>query len=268
MSAIVARRSAPTDHSGFRERAPKGPQRDAVDLRVIESLTSSMPRKAAARGSGSPWSTRYQRSATRHGAQTAQPFCRWLGFALVAWFAVPTRQSFTMAGGDPDERAAAAGLTSVARNGAAAVAPAFAGAALAAPVVPLGLPFLIAGGLDRIRPDDPGRLPQRAPAGGDHAAWHRGDVTRVEHMPEPAKDRDRPGARCTRNGLDTGRPSCIKPPMPDEAPRGTSARYDSSRLQSDVDILPHPAPAQRPPSTTRISPVTQEASSDARYRTA
>ena len=58
---------------------------------------------------------------------------------------MPTRQSYTMAVVDPDERAAAAGLTSVARNAAAAVAPAFAGASLATPA--LDLPFLVAGGL-------------------------------------------------------------------------------------------------------------------------
>jgi hypothetical protein len=46
---------------------------------------------------------------------------------------------------DPDERAAAAGLTSVARSAVAAVAPAFAGASLTTPA--LGLPFLIAGRL-------------------------------------------------------------------------------------------------------------------------
>jgi len=45
----------------------------------------------------------------------------------------------------PEERAAAAGLLAVARNAAAAVAPAFAGVTLAAPA--LGLPFLIGGGL-------------------------------------------------------------------------------------------------------------------------
>jgi hypothetical protein len=45
----------------------------------------------------------------------------------------------------PDERAAAAGLLAVARNAAAAAAPALAGATLAAPA--LGLPFLVAGGL-------------------------------------------------------------------------------------------------------------------------
>jgi MFS family permease len=58
---------------------------------------------------------------------------------------VPTRQSYTMAVVDPDERSAAAGLTAVARNAAAAVAPAFAGATLAVPA--LGLPFLVAGAL-------------------------------------------------------------------------------------------------------------------------
>jgi MFS family permease len=58
---------------------------------------------------------------------------------------VPTRQSYTMAVIDPDERSAAAGITSVTRNLAASFSPAFAGATLAAPA--LGLPFLIAGGL-------------------------------------------------------------------------------------------------------------------------
>jgi MFS family permease len=64
---------------------------------------------------------------------------------LLSQLDVPTRQSYTMAVVDPAERAAAAGLMAVARNGAAAVAPAFAGAALVVPA--LGLPFLVAGGL-------------------------------------------------------------------------------------------------------------------------
>jgi MFS family permease len=58
---------------------------------------------------------------------------------------VPTRQSYTMAVVDPDERAASAGVLSVARNAGAAVAPVFTGALLAAPG--LGLSFLAAGGL-------------------------------------------------------------------------------------------------------------------------
>jgi MFS family permease len=58
---------------------------------------------------------------------------------------VPTRQSYTMAVVDADERAAAAGVLSVARNAGAAIAPLFTGAILAVPA--LGLPFLLAGGL-------------------------------------------------------------------------------------------------------------------------
>jgi MFS family permease len=64
---------------------------------------------------------------------------------LLSQLDVPTRQSYTMAIVAPEERAAVAGLTSVARNAAAAVAPAFAGLTLAVPA--LGVPFLVAGGL-------------------------------------------------------------------------------------------------------------------------
>ena len=46
---------------------------------------------------------------------------------------------------DGDERAAAAGMLSVARNTGAALAPLFTGAILASPA--MGLPFLLAGGL-------------------------------------------------------------------------------------------------------------------------
>jgi hypothetical protein len=67
---------------------------------------------------------------------------------LLSQLDVPTRQSYTMAVVDPDERAAAAGLSSVARNSALAIAPAFAGATLAVPA--LGLPFLVAGSLKSI----------------------------------------------------------------------------------------------------------------------
>jgi len=59
---------------------------------------------------------------------------------------VPTRQSYTMAVVDPDERSAAAGVTGIARSLGAAVSP-----SLATPLLqsmPLaGLPFVIAGGL-------------------------------------------------------------------------------------------------------------------------
>ncbi len=58
---------------------------------------------------------------------------------------VPTRQSYTMAVVDPDERTATAGLTNVARSTASAFAPAVTGWAFS--VAALGLPFFIAGGL-------------------------------------------------------------------------------------------------------------------------
>ena len=64
---------------------------------------------------------------------------------LLSQLDVPTRQSYTMAVVDAGERAASAGILSVARNGGAALAPLFTGAVLAVPS--LGLPFLLAGGL-------------------------------------------------------------------------------------------------------------------------
>jgi MFS family permease len=58
---------------------------------------------------------------------------------------VPTRQSYTMAVVDPDERTAAAGLTNLARNAASAVAPTVTGWAFATGA--LAAPFFIAGGI-------------------------------------------------------------------------------------------------------------------------
>ena len=58
---------------------------------------------------------------------------------------VPTRQSYTMAVVDPDERTATAGITNVARTTTAAISPALAGMAFSAGA--LGLPFLLAGAL-------------------------------------------------------------------------------------------------------------------------
>jgi MFS family permease len=64
---------------------------------------------------------------------------------LLSQLDVPTRQSYTMAIVEPEERAAAAGILSVSRNGGAALAPLFTGAILTNPVY--GWPFLLAGGL-------------------------------------------------------------------------------------------------------------------------
>ena len=54
---------------------------------------------------------------------------------------VPTRQSYTMAVVDPDERTATAGITNVARTTSSAISPTFAGMAFSAAA--LGAPFFI-----------------------------------------------------------------------------------------------------------------------------
>jgi MFS family permease len=59
---------------------------------------------------------------------------------------VPTRQSYIMAVVNPDERSAAAGITSVARTIGAALSPLFVGFMFARPAL-INLPFFIAGAL-------------------------------------------------------------------------------------------------------------------------
>ena len=59
---------------------------------------------------------------------------------------VPTRQSYTMAVVDPDERSAAAGVTGIARSTGAALSANLAGPLIAVPSL-AALPFFIAGGL-------------------------------------------------------------------------------------------------------------------------
>ena len=59
---------------------------------------------------------------------------------------VPTRQSYTMAVVDPDERSAASGVTGVARTTGAALSPVIAGPLLANPAL-LNWPFFLAGGI-------------------------------------------------------------------------------------------------------------------------
>jgi predicted MFS family arabinose efflux permease len=58
---------------------------------------------------------------------------------------VPTRQSYTMAVVDPDERSAASGVTTIARSIGAAISPSIAGALIAGSL--FSVPFLISGGL-------------------------------------------------------------------------------------------------------------------------
>jgi MFS family permease len=57
---------------------------------------------------------------------------------------VPTRQSYTMAVVEPDERSAAAGVTGIARTTGAALSPSLAGPLLASAGM-MGLPFVISG---------------------------------------------------------------------------------------------------------------------------
>ena len=59
---------------------------------------------------------------------------------------VPTRQSYTIAVVEPDERSAASGVTTIARSVGAAISPALTGLLLANPAL-LSLPFFIAGTL-------------------------------------------------------------------------------------------------------------------------
>ncbi len=62
---------------------------------------------------------------------------------------VPTRQAYTMAVVDPDERSAAAGITGIARSTGAAISPLIAAQLLAIPALS-SLPFFIAGGIKLI----------------------------------------------------------------------------------------------------------------------
>jgi MFS family permease len=59
---------------------------------------------------------------------------------------VPTRQSYTMAVVEPDERSAASGVTTIARSVGASLSPTLSGVFLASPFL-LNAPFYLAGGL-------------------------------------------------------------------------------------------------------------------------
>jgi len=59
---------------------------------------------------------------------------------------VPTRQSYTMAVVDPDERSAASGVTAIARSVGSSISPAFTGLFFSIPAL-INLPIFLAGGL-------------------------------------------------------------------------------------------------------------------------
>jgi MFS family permease len=60
---------------------------------------------------------------------------------------VPTRQAYTMALVAPEERTAAASVTSLARSAGSATSPVVGGALLQGSLLVLGLPFVVAGAL-------------------------------------------------------------------------------------------------------------------------
>lgn len=63
---------------------------------------------------------------------------------------VPTRQAYTMALVDPSERTAAASVTSLARSAGSATSPIVSGVMLQGPMLAIGLPLLVAGGLKAV----------------------------------------------------------------------------------------------------------------------
>lgn len=69
---------------------------------------------------------------------------------LLSQMDVPTRQAYTMALVKPEERTAAASVTSLARSAGSASSPVVSGLLLQGPALALGVPFLVAGGLKAI----------------------------------------------------------------------------------------------------------------------
>ena len=82
------------------------------------------------------------------------PFMPTLPFAIglllvrfsISQMDVPTRQSYTMAVVDPDERSAASGITNIARSVGAAVSPVLTGLFFSIPAL-ISAPFILSGGL-------------------------------------------------------------------------------------------------------------------------
>jgi predicted MFS family arabinose efflux permease len=79
------------------------------------------------------------------------PTAEWAVALLLVRFSisqmdVPTRQAYTMAVVAPDERAAASGITAVARSIGAAISPAIATRLLAHPQL-MSMPLFLAGGI-------------------------------------------------------------------------------------------------------------------------
>ena len=82
------------------------------------------------------------------------PFMPSLPFAVgllllrfsISQMDVPTRQSYTMAVVDPDERSAASGVTAIARSVGASISPVLTGLFFSIPAL-LSIPFFLSGSL-------------------------------------------------------------------------------------------------------------------------
>src|SRR6185312_867424 len=66
---------------------------------------------------------------------------------LLSQMDVPTRQAYTMALVAPEERTAAASVTSLARSAGSASSPILGGLLLQGPLLVLGVPFVLAGAI-------------------------------------------------------------------------------------------------------------------------
>jgi MFS family permease len=108
------------------------------------------------------------------------PFMPTLPLAVIVLLArfsisqmdVPTRQSYTMAVVEPDERSAAAGVTGIARTTGASVSPLIAAPLIAVPGL-AGLPFVLSGALKIVYDLTLYRLFKARPVPGDPAPQSR-----------------------------------------------------------------------------------------------
>ncbi len=105
---------------------------------------------------------------------------------------VPTRQAYTMALVAPEERTAAASITSLARSVGSSTTPVFSGLLLQGPLLIAGLPFILAGLLKaaydgslwllfrQVRLPDEESRPMRKPGRGDVPAPPRSRATATQ----------------------------------------------------------------------------------------
>ena len=189
------------------------------------------------------------------------PFMPSLPLAAIVLFArfaisqmdVPTRQSYTIAIVEPDERSAAAGVTGIARSLGVAASPLIAAPLLVGSAF-IGAPFVISGALKivydlllyrsfrALRPPEEATLPAAARPGRRRALI----VSRARpgRRPSPAAPRSRPGAgrapvprrrgRCAGEAV----PGAVGRGLPPVRRRGTSRL---ARMLARAPMIPTPA---------------------------